>query len=129
MSTVFVNGCFDIIHPGHISLLRYAKSLGDELVVAIDSDRRVRSMKGDDRPLQSFDDRAEILAAIRYVDSVYGFDDDIGLTELVEKVSPEIMVIGSDWKGKTIVGREHAKEVRFFDRIEKYSTTKIVKTT
>ena len=123
---IFVNGCFDILHPGHIKLFEHARSLGDELIVAIDSDRRVKEMKGPERPIRSQDERKIILESIRYIDAVLIFDSKEDLTTIVKELKPDIMMVGSDWKGKEIVGSDYAKEVRFFDRVGDYSTTKIV---
>lgn len=127
MKISFVNGCFDVLHPGHIQLLEYARSLGDYLIVAIDSDRKVAEMKGPERPIFSQHDRSAMLSAIRYVDIVHVFDTKEDLEQLLESIKPDIMVVGSDWKGKEVVGSQYAKQVRFFDRIGKYSTTKTVK--
>lgn len=127
MKISFVNGCFDVLHPGHIQLLEYARSLGDYLIVAIDSDRKVAEMKGSERPIFSQYDRAAVLKSIRYVDIVHIFDNKEELEYLLESIKPDIMVVGSDWKGKEVVGSQYAKQVRFFDRIGKYSTTKTVK--
>lgn len=126
MKIVFVNGCFDVLHPGHIELLRYAKSLGDYLIVAIDSDRKVAEMKGPERPIFSQEDRSNVLSAIRYVDVIHTFDSKEELEDLLESISPDIMIVGSDWKGKEVVGSQYAKAVRFFDRIGEYSTTKTI---
>jgi D-beta-D-heptose 7-phosphate kinase/D-beta-D-heptose 1-phosphate adenosyltransferase len=126
MKIVFVNGCFDVLHPGHIELLRYAKSLGDYLIVAIDSDRKVAEMKGPERPIFSQEDRSNVLSAIRYVDVIHIFDSKEELEDLLESISPDIMIVGSDWKGKEVVGSQYAKAVRFFDRIGEYSTTKTI---
>ena len=127
MKISFVNGCFDVLHPGHIQLLEYARSLGDYLIVAIDSDRKVAEMKGSERPIFSQYDRAAVLKSIRYVDIVHVFDTKEDLEQLLESIKPDTMVVGSDWKGKEVVGSQYAKQVRFFDRIGKYSTTKTVK--
>ena len=127
MKISFVNGCFDVLHPGYIQLLEYARSLGDYLIVAIDSDRKVAEMKGPDRPIFSQHDRSAMLSAIRYVDIVHVFDTKEDLEQLLESIKPDTMVVGSDWKGKEVVGSQYAKQVRFFDRIGKYSTTKTVK--
>ena len=127
MKISFVNGCFDVLHPGHIQLLEYARSLGDYLIVAIDSDRKVAEMKGPERPIFSQHDRSAMLSAIRYVDIVHVFDTKEDLEQLLESIKPDTMVVGSDWKGKEVVGSQYAKQVRFFDRIGKYSTTKTVK--
>lgn len=123
---VMVNGTFDVLHIGHVRLLEYAKSLGRILVVAIDSDSRVRKLKGQDRPINNHNDRAEMLLSLRYVDQVRVFGSDEELEYLIKAINPKILVIGSDWKGKRIVGEEYAKEIGFFDRIGDYSTTKIV---
>jgi D-beta-D-heptose 7-phosphate kinase/D-beta-D-heptose 1-phosphate adenosyltransferase len=121
---IFVNGCFDVLHPGHIQLFKYAKSLGDYLIVAIDSDKRVSEMKGPERPIFSQSDRSQTLEAIRYIDVVYIFDSKEDLENLLKDIAPDIMIVGSDWKGKEVVGKHYAKTVRFFDRVGEYSTTK-----
>jgi|TARA_B100000900_G_C20316568_1_gene608377 D-beta-D-heptose 7-phosphate kinase/D-beta-D-heptose 1-phosphate adenosyltransferase len=126
MKISFVNGCFDVLHPGHIEMLKYARSSGDYLIVAIDSDRKVAEMKGPERPIFPQHDRALMLKAIRYVDVVHIFDTKEDLEQLLESIQPDIMVIGSDWKGKEVVGSQYAKSVRFFDRIGGYSTTKTI---
>jgi D-beta-D-heptose 7-phosphate kinase/D-beta-D-heptose 1-phosphate adenosyltransferase len=126
MKNIFVNGCFDVLHPGHIKLFKYAKSLGDYLIVAIDSDRKVSEMKGSDRPIFSQNDRKEMLQSIRYIDIVDIFDTKKELEELMKFIKPDIMIVGSDWKGKEIVGAEYAKNVKFFDRIGTYSTTRTI---
>jgi len=126
MKIIFTNGCFDILHPAHIEMLKYAKSLGDTLVVGIDSDERVKEKKGKLRPINSSEDRKQMLLAIRYVDEVYVFDDDKQLKSLVKKFEPDIMIVGSDWMKKPVIGSEYAKEVKFFERIPKYSTSKTI---
>lgn len=124
MKIIFVNGCFDVLHPGHIQLFKYAKSLGDYLIVAIDSDKRVSEMKGPARPIFSQSDRSQTLEAIRYIDVVHIFDSKKDLENLLKSITPDIMIVGSDWKGKEVVGEQYAKTVRFFDRVGEYSTTK-----
>lgn len=126
MKLIFVNGCFDVIHRGHIELFKYSRSLGDCLVVAIDSDERVKMMKGYDRPFNNQDDRKFLLESIRYIDDVQIFSNETELENLTFKYKPYIMVVGSDWKGKNIVGSQHAKQIKFFERIGKYSTTNIL---
>tara|TARA_R110000824_G_scaffold3833_8_gene18312 strand:- start:8746 stop:9150 length:405 start_codon:yes stop_codon:yes gene_type:complete len=125
-TTVFTNGCFDILHRGHIELFKYAKSLGSVLVVGIDTDEKVREEKGPQRPFNSLLDRICVLESIRYVDKVEVFGSKRELQGLVKTLAPDILVKGSDWKGKEIVGAESAKEVRYFERIKGYSTTKIL---
>ena len=124
MKIIFVNGCFDVLHPGHIQLFKYAKSLGDYLIVAIDSDKRVSEIKGPERPIFSQSDRSQTLEAIRYIDVVHIFDSKEDLENLLKSIAPDIMIVGSDWKGKEVVGKHYAKTVRFFDRVGEYSTTK-----
>jgi len=126
MKIAFTNGCFDILHLGHIEMLRYAKSLADELVVGIDSDRRIGEKKGKSRPINDSNSRMAILNAIRYVDKVSVFDTDEELIHLVQTINPDIMIIGSDWQGKKVIGSEYAKEIHFFKRIPQYSTTKTI---
>ncbi len=123
---VFVNGTFDILHPGHIALLNYAASLGTRLFVAIDSDDRVRLLKGSNRPINNMGYRRTMLEAIRWVDEVIIFETDEDLDSLVMKIRPKHMVVGSDYKDKEVIGSRWAKQLHFFDRINGYSTTKTI---
>jgi len=124
---VFVNGCFDILHPGHVELLKYASSLGDTLMVAIDSDERVSQLKGPSRPINNSSTRATMLSAIRYVDTVVFFNSELELESIVKKYSPHVMVVGSDYKDKKVVGSQYANQLVFFDKIYGFSTTKTIK--
>ena len=126
MKSIFVNGTFDILHPGHVQLLNYAKSLGDTLTVGIDSDRRVKENKGYARPVYNVGDRAYMLQNLKAVDYVVVFDSDEELERCIKTVKPDIMVVGSDWKGKSVIGSMYSAELRFFDRIEEYATTKTI---
>ena len=126
MKKVFVNGTFDVLHRGHLMLLNYAKSLGDILYVAIDSDERVKEKKGSSRPVNSLDERIFMLENLKAVDYVLCFSDDKSLEGIVKTIEPDIMVVGSDWKDKSVIGSYYASELIFFDRIDGYSTTKIV---
>lgn len=121
MKRIFVNGTFDILHVGHLALLNYAKTLGDELSVAMDSDKRVKKLKGKSRPINSERERAEMLINLKAVDKVYIFDTDEELIKLVDE--HDIMVKGSDYKDKPIIGNDVCKELVFFDIINGYSTT------
>lgn len=125
MKQIFVNGTFDILHPGHVQLLNYARSQGDSLLVAIDSDRRVRELKGDDRPVNTEHDRKFMLEHLRSVDSVWIFDSDQELEDICRLHNP-VMVKGSDYRGRVIIGQQYCKEIIFYDRIEPYSTTRAI---
>ena len=122
---VFVNGCFDVLHRGHFQLIHYAASLG-ELTVALDSDEKVARDKGPDRPIYPLEDRVYQMTRLRGVGTVLAFSTREELERLVEYIKPDIMIVGSDWKGKEVVGSQYAKEVRFFDRLGDYSTTKTI---
>ena len=120
---VWTNGCFDILHRGHIELFRYAKSLGDELVVGIDTDEKVKLDKGDGRPINNLQDRVFMLQSIKYIDKVISFDSTKDLENAIKWYRPDIMVIGSDWKDKKVIGDIFTDKLVFFDRIDGYSTT------
>ena len=124
---IWVNGCFDIFHRGHFELFNYAKSLGNVLVVGVDSDEKITQDKGPDRPYNKLEDRVYALESLKAIDKVMVFDNKEHLEWLVEITKPDILVVGSDWKGKEIVGGQYAKEIVYFDRIGDYSTTDILK--
>ena len=126
MTTIFVNGTFDLLHRGHLELLNYAKSLGDYVCVGIDTDDRVRQMKGPSRPIYNQNDRKFFLKNLKSVDEVRFFSNDEELEGLVKSIKPDIMVVGSDWKGKSVIGSYWAAKLIFFDRIGEYATTKTV---
>jgi D-beta-D-heptose 7-phosphate kinase/D-beta-D-heptose 1-phosphate adenosyltransferase len=127
MKKIVVNGTFDLIHPGHIHLINYAKSLGDFLLVLIDTDRRVRKLKGDQRPIQNQETRKLILENLKSVDKVILFDSDEELIEHLKLYQADIMVKGSDYQDKSIIGYQYCKNIIFFERIIEYSTTNTVK--
>lgn len=122
MRRVFVNGTFDILHPGHIALLNYAASLGDYLTVAIDCDDRVKQLKGSTRPINNQNERQYILQNLKAVDRVVIFHNDHELVELISQC--DVMVKGSDYKGKRIVGESVCPEIVFFEIDNDFSTTK-----
>jgi D-beta-D-heptose 7-phosphate kinase/D-beta-D-heptose 1-phosphate adenosyltransferase len=121
MKKIIVNGTFDILHVGHIKLLEYAKSLGDHLTVAIDTDRRIKTLKGDKRPINNDFERATMLRALKSVDVVGIFDTDQELLDLISNC--DIMVKGSDYRGVPVIGEQYIKVI-YYERIEEYSTTK-----
>jgi D-beta-D-heptose 7-phosphate kinase/D-beta-D-heptose 1-phosphate adenosyltransferase len=127
MTKVFVNGTFDIVHLGHLKLLEYARSYPESCVlVAIDSDARVKQLKGNSRPINSEYDRVSLLSALKFVDSVETFDSDQDLINLIKEFSPDVMVKGGDYRNQHIIGAEYCKDIYFYDRYNDYSTTKFI---
>ena len=126
MRVVWVNGCFDVLHRGHIELFKYARAFGDYLVAGVDTDKRVKESKGPSRPFNNLEDRVALLEAIKYIDEIRTFDTDDELETQILLSEAEVIVVGSDYKDKNIIGSHLVEEVRFFDRIENYSTTKIL---
>jgi D-beta-D-heptose 7-phosphate kinase/D-beta-D-heptose 1-phosphate adenosyltransferase len=126
MKKVWVNGTFDIVHLGHIQMLKKAKELGDILIVGIDSDKRVKQLKGKDRPINTLISRLELISAIKYVDDVYSFASDEQLEILIKTLQPDIMVIGEEYKDKKIIGKEFVKEIVFFPKMEGFSSSHII---
>jgi len=121
---VFTNGCFDILHRGHIEYLRKAKRLGDILIVGLNSDESEGKIKGKDRPINKQEDRAELLASLEFVDYVVIFDEETPYN-LIKKIKPDVLVKGGDYK-EEVVGREFAKEIVIVPFINGYSTTRII---
>lgn len=126
MKTVWVNGCFDVLHRGHIELFKFAKSNGEKLIVGIDSDSRVKQLKGSSRPINNQEDRKYFLECIKFIDEVVIFNTQSELEDAILSYSPDIMIVGSDYINKKVVGSENAKKLIFFDKIKGYSTTKIL---
>lgn len=122
MKRVFVNGTFDVLHLGHLAMLNFAKGLGDYLVVAIDSDERVRRIKGPSRPINTVHERKTLLENIKAVDEVQIFDTDQDLIDIIS--SCDVMVKGSDYRTLPIIGKDNISEIVLFDRIDEYSSTK-----
>ena len=106
---VFTNGCFDLLHPGHTRYLSAARKLGDHLIVAVNSDSSVRTIKGPRRPILPQEARAELLAALSFVDTVIIFDEDNPL-EVIKHLSPDVLVKGGDWSEKEIIGSDIVKD-------------------
>jgi D-beta-D-heptose 7-phosphate kinase/D-beta-D-heptose 1-phosphate adenosyltransferase len=120
VSKVIVNGTFDILHRGHLELLQFARSQGDQLLVCIDTDRRVKELKGNTRPINNQDDRRFMLYNLRTVDTVMLFDSKEELINIIKEYKPD-----SDYRGRSIVGEQHVPKVIFYDRTE-HSTTKTI---
>lgn len=122
---VFTNGCFDILHRGHISYLRAAKKLGDVLIVGLNTDGSIKRLKGDGRPINNQQDRVEMLSALEFVDYVLLFDDDTP-AKLIQLIMPDVLVKGGDYMIEGIVGNEFAGEVIVIPFIDEYSTTELI---
>ena len=127
MKIVWTNGCFDILHPGHIELLFYAKSLGDKLIVGLDTDQRVRMSKGPTRPINCLSVRMKMIDAIKGVDEVVSFDSDNELEKRIFDSGASTIVVGSDYKKKRVIGSDIVDQVVFFEKLDEYSTTKTIK--
>ncbi|MDR2907691.1 MAG: D-glycero-beta-D-manno-heptose 1-phosphate adenylyltransferase [Bacteroidales bacterium] len=129
MKMVFTNGCFDILHRGHVEYLQKARTFGDKLIVGLNSDASVRRLKGTSRPIQDQESRKIILEALRCVDEVIIFDEDTPY-ELIQKIQPDVLVKGADYKPEDIVGYDIVKakggEVRIVKFVEGHSTSRIV---
>ena len=127
---VFTNGCFDLLHPGHIGILEQARALGDVLIVGLNSDSSVRQLKGAGRPVLPERERAEILSALESVDAVVIFDEPTP-REVIARLLPDVLVKGADWPGDQIVGREEVEaaggRVVSIPVIPGYSTTEILR--
>jgi len=124
-TTVWVNGCFDIIHAGHIEMLKYARSVGDRVVVGLDTDERVQQSKGMDRPINTLQHRKTVMEAIRYVDEVVMFGSDDALRNAISWSQADIIVVGEEYTGR-VIGEELVREIKYFPRVHNLSTTNIV---
>ena len=122
---VFTNGCFDILHVGHVKYLQIAKSFGDILIVGLNSDASVTRLKGPTRPVNIAEDRAYLLAALEAVDFVVPFGEDTPY-ELIKMIQPDVLVKGGDYEGKSVVGTEFAGELKLVDFVDGKSTTKTI---
>lgn len=127
MKIGFINGCFDILHVGHLRMFNCCKKQVDTLIVAIDSDDRIRKSKGASRPINCLADRVEMLENIKPIDEVLFFSSDEQLQEIVKKIQPDIMMVGEEYRNQNVIGSEFAKKLIFFRRIDEYSTTRTAK--
>lgn len=121
-----MNGCFDVLHHAHFKMIEFASTFGELVVIGIDSDKRVKELKGEDRPFHSQEERKYNLERIKGVSKVVIFDSSQLLEELIKTYEPDVFVIGSDYKNKPIVGEQYAKSIVYFNRMEEFSTTKIL---
>ena len=119
---IISNGVYDVIHRGHVRLLEYARSLGNKLIVAIDTDSRVKTLKGANRPINNSYNRRKVLEAIRYVDMVVEFDSEEELIAIIKDLDYPIMVKGDEYKNKRIVGSEYCSDIKFVEK-DSLSTT------
>ena len=128
-SVVFTNGCYDILHPGHVELLAQCRSLGDHVVLGLNSDASVRRLKGTDRPVNDQLSRAVVLAGLSFVDAIIIFEEDTPL-ELITQIKPDVLVKGGDYKVSEIVGADVVKknggEVRIIPLVKGFSTTAVI---
>lgn len=125
MSIVFTNGCFDIIHRGHLELLRHCKTLGDKVIVGLNSDASIKKIKGIKRPINCESDRKFLLESLRYVDEVIVFDE-LTPYNLIKQVMPDLIVKGGDYTPESVIGKDISKVV-IFNHVEGYSTTEKIK--
>ena len=123
MARVWVNGTFDILHRGHIELLKFASTYGT-VRVGIDTDDRVRRLKCESRPINSLEDRIMMMSSLKFVHSVVSFDSDLELEREIQYWNPFYMIIGSDYRDKKIIGSQYVNNIILFDIIDGYSTTK-----
>jgi D-beta-D-heptose 7-phosphate kinase/D-beta-D-heptose 1-phosphate adenosyltransferase len=126
---VWTNGCFDVLHRGHLELFKFCKQMAGregEFIVGIDTDDKVKKDKGKNRPINNLQDRMEMLNSLIYVDKVIPFDSATELDRVIKWLHPSVMVIGSDWRDKPVIGKKWTDRLIFFDRVGNYSTTKIV---
>lgn len=124
MKVVFTNGCFDILHRGHFELLKFAKNQGDYLIVGLNTDQSVKSLKGQSRPFFNEQDRKFMLECCKFVDEVVLFDDETPF-EIISSLKPDMIVKGGDYKKEEVVGHEIA-EVKIFNFVHGYSTSKVL---
>lgn len=122
---VWVNGTFDVLHRGHFELIKFASELGT-LRVGIDYDNRVSELKGPTRPVNVWEDRSFVMSMIKGVNSVIGFATHQDLENAIKNWKPDIIVVGSDYKGKEVIGSQFCNEIVFFERLPNYSSTKII---
>lgn len=123
---VWVNGTFDVLHIGHIKLLEFAKAQGDYLIVGIDSDERIKQLKGPERPINNELARYEFLKALKCVNEVRVFGNEQELIEHIKSITPDIAIWGDEYENKRKIGAEYVKSIVYFKKLENYSSTNII---
>ena len=126
MKKIWANGCFDILHIGHIKMLQYARSLGDYLIVGIDGDRRVKELKGDCRPINNQNNRKDFLLSLKCIDSVFIFNSKQEMCNILIDQGIKEMVVGEEYKDQLITGENIVDKIHFFKKIKNFSTTRII---
>ena len=126
MTIVWTNGTFDILHPGHIELFKVARALGDKVIVATDTDEKIKADKGDHKPVNDLCYRVAMLEAIKYIDVVHTFGNRQQLEDLIQLYEPDILLLGDDWRDGEVVGWEHAGETRFLPRVGGYASSNTI---
>ncbi len=124
---VFINGTFDVLHPGHMDILTFAAMSGTQLLVAIDSDERVKELKGPSRPINDQHFRKKMLSHVKGVDEVCVFNTADELKGVIRGYAPDIMIVGSDYINKNVIGSEFSKKLIFFERVSNYSSSDIIR--
>ena len=126
---IWLNGCFDVLHMGHIKLFQRARQMGMKVIVGIDTDERIRKAKGKDRPVNILHNRMEFLKSIKYIDEVVVFDTDEELSNTIKEYAPRYMLIGDDYKNKEIIGSKWIKEIIYASRYQGLSSSAIINRT
>lgn len=126
MVVVWTNGCFDVLHRGHFELFRFAKKKGNKLIVGLDSDEKIKKDKGESRPFFILEDRIFALNSIKYIDKIVSYNSNVELENKIKECKPNIIVVGSDYYNKKVIGSEYVDKVVFFEKINNYSTSFII---
>ena len=123
---IWINGCFDVLHMGHIKLFRRARQMGMRVIVGIDTDERIRQAKGENRPVNDLHNRIDFLRSIKYIDMIHSFGTDEELSNIIKDYLPRYMLIGDDYKDKEIIGSEWVKEIIYVPRYQGLSSSNII---
>ncbi len=123
---IWINGCFDVLHMGHIKLFRRARQMGMRVIVGIDTDERIRQAKGENRPVNDLHNRIDFLRSIKYIDMIHSFGTDEELSNIIKDYLPRYMLIGDDYKDKEIIGSEWVKEMIYVPRYQGLSSSNII---